>query len=172
MRSPLQRLQLIPFFLANFVDATSHPRRIYIDLGVATFDSSICWMMQHYPVKFDRIYGFECAQDYSNTEALAPNVESCMRGTGAESTGYIDASQVIKSISLYHNYVGVNSIPNTSPPTVGLGHFMKDMDIREEDFVVMKMDVEGMEYDLIERMLEDGTHESIDEVRPKQNKGD
>lgn len=103
--------------------------------------------------------------------AITSNVERCILGTSAESIGYVNAAQVVGSMSHYHNYVGVDSDPNTSPPTVGLSQFLKEINFREEDFVVMKMDVEGVECDLIERMLEDGTHRLIDEVRLQQGKG-
>ena len=45
---------------------------------------------------------------------------------------------------------------------------MKDIEIREDGFVVIKMDVKGVEYGLIERMLEDGTHALVDEVRLRE----
>lgn len=156
--------QVIPYFLANYVETSSYPRRIYIDLGIQDFESSLCWMMQHYPVKFDHIYGFECARDFSDVNNLAPNVERCINGTSAESTGYLDVPKTVGSMSLYYNYVGLDDDPATSPPTVGLSGFLRDMGLAEEDFVVMKMDVEGLEYDLIERMLDDGTYTLIDEV--------
>ena len=162
---------MIPFFLANFVDAGSYPRRIYIDLGIADFYSSLCWIMQNYPVKFDQIYGFECARDFSNVATLAPDVEKCIKGTSAESTGYKDVQEVLGSMSLYHNYVGLDSDVSTSPPTKGLAHFLREIGVREDDFVVMKMDVEGVEFDLIERMLSDGSYKLVDEVRYMHDNG-
>lgn len=156
---------MIPFFLANFVDTTSHPHRIYIDLGIADFESSLCWFMQNYPAKFDRIYGFECARDFSNVASLAPDVEKCIKGTTAESTGYTDVQGVLDSMSLYYNYVGLDDDASTAPPTKGLAQFLQEIGISEDDFVVIKMDIEGMEYALIESMLSDGSYKLVDEVR-------
>ena len=65
--------------------------------------------------------------------------------------------------------VGVDNDPNSAPPTIGLSQFLKDIEIQKDDFVVMKMDVEGMEYGLIERMLEDGSHVLVDEVHTIEN---
>lgn len=158
--------QVIPYLLANFVDASSYPRRIYIDLGIKDFDSSLCWMIQHYPAKFDHVYGFECARDFSNVTALLPNIERCIKGTSAEALGYREAKELSGSMSLYYNFVGVDDDSRTLPPTVGLSDFFKREVILEDDFVVVKMDVEGMEFDLIERMLQDGTHKLVDEVSP------
>ena len=35
-----------PFFLGHMVDTTVAPRRIYLDLGVKTWESSMCYMLQ------------------------------------------------------------------------------------------------------------------------------
>jgi len=156
--------QVVPYFLANFVDATLYPRRVYIDLGIKDFESSLCWIMQHYPIKFDQIYGFECAKDFSNVTALMPNVARCIEGTPAQSIGYRDTTETINSMFLHYKYVGVEDDASTSPPTTGLGRFLKTMAIEKEDFVVVKMDVEGIEYELIESILNDGTYTLIDEV--------
>jgi hypothetical protein len=40
----------------------------------------------------------------------------------------------------------------------------KVIDVQEDDFVVLKMDVEGIEFDLLERIMADGTYKLIDEV--------
>lgn len=147
------------------MDAALYPRRIYIDLGVNTFESSMCWVMQNYPVKFDRIYGFECGIDLHNVDALALDVEKCINGTNAEFIGYQSVKDALDSMFLYHNYVGVDDDVSTSPPTKGLSRFLENIGIHEDDFVVMKMDVDGMEYALIERMLSDGSYKLVDEVR-------
>jgi len=144
-----------------------YPRRVYIDLGIKDFESSLCYIMQHYPVKFDQIYGFECAKDFSNVTALIPNVARCINGTSAQSFGYRDTTETINSMFLHYNYVGVEDDASTSPPTIGLGRFLKTIGIEEEDFVVIKMDVEGVEYELIESLLDDGTYTLIDEVSAK-----
>ena len=79
--------------------------------------------------------------------------------------GYKDMQEVLDSMSLYHNYVGLDDDTSTSPPTKGLAQFFQEIGIRKDDFVVMKMDVEGVEFDLIERMLSDGSYKLVDEVR-------
>lgn len=121
--------------------------------------------MHHYPIKFDLIYGFECARDFSNVTALARDVEKCIKGTDAYSIGYQNVQEVLDSMSLYYNYVGLDDDVTTSPPTRGLAHFLENAGVREADLVVMKMDVEGLEYALIERMLSDGSYKLVDEVR-------
>ena len=71
-------------------------------------------------------------------------------------------------LNIYHNYIGLDENTATSPPTRGLGQFLQDIGVQEDDFVVLKMDVEGIEFDLLERIMADGTHKLIDEVGRKE----
>ena len=138
--------------------------RIYIDLGIQDFDSSVCWMMQNYPVKFDFVYGFESARDLSNLSAFHDTIDRCINGTAAATRDY-DIGEVMETFTFYYNTIGLEDDPQTTPSTRGLRQFIKDIGIVEEDFVVLKMDVEGLEFDLINHLIEDGTHILLDEVR-------
>ena len=156
--------------LANFVNASDkklYKRRIYIDLGIKDFDSSLCWIMQHYPVKFDVMHGFECQTDLTNMAALKRPIDQCISGTAAEKHGYTTEA-MMDTLNIYHNYIGLDENTATSPPTRGLGQFLKDIGVQEDDFVVLKMDVEGIEFELLERIMADGTHKLIDEVGRKE----
>ena len=148
----------------NASDAAVYKRRIYLDLGIKNFESSLCWMMQNYPVKFDAIYGFECAKDLSNVQALREPIATCVEGTSAGQRGYT-TNGVLNSMHLNYNYIGLDDASTTSPPTRGLSQFLLDTGVQEDDFVVVKMDVEGIEYDLLERLMADGSYKLIDEVR-------
>eukprot|EP00624_Nannochloropsis_granulata_P006509 evm.model.NODE_48856_length_45577_cov_40.689011.7 len=70
----------------------------------------------------------------------------------------------IDTLKIYHNFIGLNENSKTSPQTRALSQFLKEIDVQEDDFVVLKMDVEGIEFDLLERMMADGTYKLIDEV--------
>jgi hypothetical protein len=152
--------------LANFInatDVTKYKRRIYIDLGLKNFESSVCWMMQNYPVKFDLVYGFECGSDMSNVPALKDDIARCITGSAAKTRGY-QVEEVLQAFKFYHNYIGLEDNADTTPATKGLSQFLKEVGIQYDDFVVLKMDVEGLEYDLLNRIMEDGTHKLLDEV--------
>jgi len=159
-----------PFLLANFVDASDnnvYKRRIYVDLGIQDFDSSLCWIMQHYPVKFDVMHGFECKTDLTNVTALKGPIDQCISGTAAEKIGYTTEG-MMEMLNIYHNFIGPDENWATTPPTRGLTQFLQDIDVREDDFLVLKMDVEGLEFDMMERIMADGTYKLIDEVRRKK----
>jgi len=67
-------------------------------------------------------------------------------------------------LNIYHNFIGLDEDSKTSPQTRGLGQFLKDIGAQEDDFVVLKIYVEGIEFDLLERIMADGTYKLIDEV--------
>ena len=157
---------MTPFLLANFVNASDtkvYERRIYIDLGIKDFDSSLCWIMQHYPVKFDAMHGFECQSDLSNVATLQGPIDLCISRTAAEKIGYTTEG-MMDTLKIYHNFIGLDENSATTPPTRGLAQFLQDIAVQEDDFVVLKMDVEGIEFDLLERIMADDTHKLIDEV--------
>lgn len=119
-------------------------------------------MMQQYPVKFDKIYGFECKRDFTNVTVLMPSIQKCIN-QGANARGYNNVSDVIESMALFYNYINVDDDVTIFPTTKGLSSFLKE-EIDSDDFVVLKMDVKGLEYELIDRMLSDGTFRLVDEV--------
>jgi hypothetical protein len=120
-------------------------------------------MMRNYPLKFDLVYGFECGPDLSDLLTSQEKISRCINGTAAETRGY-QVEGVRQTFKFFHNYVGVEDNAQTTPATKGLSQFLKKVGIVENDFVVLKMDVEGLEYNLLSRIMEDGTHRLLDEV--------
>ena len=120
--------------------------------------------MQQYPAKFDLVYGFEAQKDLSDLEALRNNVTDCVSDARVQGKGY-QVNQILKNFHFLYNFVGLDDNSGSNPPTLGLSQFVEDVGIEENDFVVLKIDVEGLEYDLLNRIIEDGTYKLIDEVR-------
>lgn len=120
-------------------------------------------MMRNYPIKFDTLHGFECQTDLTNVAALREPIDQCINGSAAEKMGYT-TDELMQTLHIYHNYIGLDNNTATTPPTRGLSQFLQDIGIQEDDFVVLKMDVEGAEFDLLERIMADGTHKLVDEV--------
>lgn len=62
-------------------------------------------------------------------------------------------------------FIGSRSKPETTPPTIGFSDFLETMlGLQPADAVVVKMDVEGYEFDIVQTLLADGTHALIDEI--------
>lgn len=120
--------------------------------------------MQQYPTKFDLIYGFECQSDLSDVSLMRPSIEKCIQGTTAEQRGY-RTEEILNTLKVQYSYVGLVDNPSAKPPTVGLSKFIHDIGVKEDDFVVLKMDVEELEFDLLEQIMKDGTYKLLDEVR-------
>lgn len=123
-------------------------------------------MMQEYPVKFDLVFGFESANDLCDLAMFKDDVDHCINGTSAATKGY-SMEDVLKSFKFFHNYIGLADNKTTTPATKGLRSFMDNNQIHEDDFVVIKMDVEGQEYEMLEQIMKDGSHKLIDEVSLK-----
>ena len=71
------------------------------------------------------------------------------------------------TLKIYHNFIGLDENSATTPSTRGLAQLLQDIAVQEDDFVVLKMDVEGIEFELLERIMADDTHMLIDEVGGK-----
>ena len=100
----------------------------------------------------------------TDVTALRHPINQCISGTAAENMGYTTEG-TMDTLIVYHNFIGLDDDSETSPQTRGLSQFLKDINIQENDFVVLKMDVEGIEFSLLERMMADDTYKLIDEVR-------
>lgn len=120
--------------------------------------------MKNYPVKFDLVYGFECKSDLSDMLVHKDKIGECLNGTEASARGY-QVEEVLQTFKFFYNYLGLEDNPKTHPPTRGLSQFLREIGIAEDDFVVLKMDVEGLEYDLLDKITQDGTYKLLDEVR-------
>jgi len=115
-------------FLANHVNVTGAPRKVYVDVGANTFESSIGWMMSNYPLEFDQIYAWEAN---SGVTVIPPHLK--------------------KKIFFEEKMVGDTDGPNS----VNLIRFLKDH-VEKSDFVVMKLDIDGGEWDLVPQLIAGG----------------
>ncbi len=104
-------------------------RKIYFDIGVKTFDTSIQWMINNYPVNFDVIYGWEASKD---VPVIVP-------------------VQYQSFVFIENKFASTKESPNAS----NLIKFVKEH-CSSEDFVVMKMDIDGGEWTLIPKLLKEG----------------
>eukprot|EP00624_Nannochloropsis_granulata_P001821 evm.model.NODE_1887_length_28976_cov_48.374657.5 len=73
----------------------------------------------------------------TDVAALRDPINQCISGTVAEKMGYTTEG-AIDTLNIYH---GLDENSKTSPQTRGLSQFPKEIDVQEDDFVVLKMDV-------------------------------
>ncbi len=150
---------LLPWLLGNRVDLNLSKRRVYLDLGANSFKSSIQWFMQMYPCDFTEVHAFE-----SN-----PNVFEFPKDEFDEDSNFKvrknkNAIAVIKTpeipkwmIKRMHIYNSrVSDFDDESTNIVNITRFIKEtLKLKATDTVVVKMDIEGNEWSILEKWLED-----------------
>ena len=120
-------------------------------------------MLKLYPalLSFDRFFAIEAVSGFYK---LPPEKELRYLLTSAGMTPS-RASEFTRRHDFLHALVGARSKPSTKPPTIGFSDFLKHrLHLEPSDAVVVKMDVEGHEYDIVETLLQDGTAGLIDEL--------
>jgi len=131
-------------FLASFVDTDLAPRRLMVDLGLSFFGSSVGWFRENYPCHFHHIWGFE---GVPGKFVLPPRDQ-----IGAD---FYD------SITYYEKYIDDHA---EKDQVVNFTQwFLDTVKPTEEDFIVLKMDVEGAEWKLIPLLERTGLYKYIDE---------
>ncbi|ELR15750.1 uncharacterized protein ACA1_379320 [Acanthamoeba castellanii str. Neff] len=137
--------------LRAVLDIVLPPRRVYLDLGTKKFDSSVGWFQREYPVEFSQIYSWEMVPDLF----VKPSVNFAaaeMNLTLGEAERWLN--------SITHFTAKVTAQADQSESDVV--HFLQTH-VRPEDFVVMKMDIEGEEWNIIPRLEATGAMHLIDE---------
>lgn len=154
-----------PHFLGHHTNFSSCRRRVYIDVGAREFDSKegLLSMLKLYPplLDFDEYYAFEAVAGFYR---LPPQerLERLLRSKGMSRSR---AATFARRHFFFQAFIGARSQPSTTPPTIGFSDFLQTvLGLQPADAVVVKMDVEGYEYDIVQTLLADGTHALIDEI--------
>ncbi|CAH1445996.1 unnamed protein product [Lactuca virosa] len=164
-------------YLPSMVDITFKQRYIYIDVGSRSYGSSIAsWFKKQYPKqnKTFEIYAIEADKHFHDqykskkgvtllpyaawvkNESLTfeinqtPGDENVEKGRGMGRIQPVESGGgIVGSVDEIQGFDFAEWLKNT---------------VTEKDFVVMKMDIEGTEFDLIPRLIETGAICLIDEV--------
>lgn len=137
--------------LREVLDVVLPPRRVYLDLGTQAFNSSVGWFKRNYPVEFTQIYSWE----------VVPNlfVKPSAELAAAEMNLTLgEARRWLESITHFNAKVTAEADQSVSDVV----HLLQTR-VRREDFVVMKMDIEGEEWNVIPRLEATGAMHLIDE---------
>jgi len=161
----------LPHFLQTF------RRRIYVDIGANTYESSIgSWFLRRYPHArhFDQIVAFEANRKFRPTYAPHPEVEllsaaawmknGTIRFRGSKhggGSGRVEEGS--KAIKLSGQAKKVMDASAAAVQAIDLADFLRRR-VAEQDFLVLKMDVEGAEYTLVPYLIAQGVTHLIDEM--------
>ncbi|GAV58659.1 Methyltransf_21 domain-containing protein [Cephalotus follicularis] len=166
-------------YLSSMVDISFKDRYIYVDVGARSYSSSIVsWFKKQYPKqnKTFRIYAIEADKAFHNEYR------------GKKAVTLLPYAAWIRNETLFFE---ITRRDNPSKKEMGKGRgmgrihtvqssatYVDDVDkiygfdfagwlksvVKERDFVVVKMDVEGTEFHLIPRLIETGAICLIDEI--------
>ena len=151
-----------PHYLAHHANFSHCRRKVYIDVGASSFQSGFLEMLRLYPAlgTFDEFYLFEAVPGKYRLPAPRELSSLLRRFMPRE-----QAATFARRHFFFQAFVGARSDPSTSPPTIGFSDMLQNMlRLAPSDAVVVKMDVEGFEYDIVSTLLADGTHALIDEM--------
>ena len=171
-------------------EAVAARRRIYVDLGANLYESSIGnWFRATYPdAGTYKVYAFEAEHKYDDSYAGHPDVTllhfavSTANGTvpwghaakkgGRTRSGFALGPGGRRRLESGHNRVADrrrrlgsshNIVQDGTRPAIDIADWMRRT-VRADDFVVVKMDIEGAEYDVVPHLLREKVADLIDEL--------
>nr|XP_010921054.1 uncharacterized protein LOC105044755 [Elaeis guineensis] len=169
-------------YLPSMADISFKPRYVYVDVGARSYGSSIgSWFRKQYPKQnhtFD-IYAIEADRAFHDEYAAKKNVKLLPFAAWVRNetlTFEINRDPEQHDAEKEKGGRGMGRIRPVHGPSEGVSsgevHTIHGFDfaewlkssVSEKDFVVMKMDVEGTEFDLVPRLFETGAICLIDEL--------
>lgn len=162
------KLQLLPWLLGNKVNLNLRERRVYLDLGANAFQTSIQWFMRMYPCDFTELHAFEITpnllrlpdipyDELNNTAEANP-----MSYVVNQVPGF--PSWMLNRMKFYNKLVSDEDDDTTG--ALNITRFIKEtLKLKSSDTVVVKMDIEGSEWPILKRWMDDPEmSEIIDEL--------
>ena len=145
-------------------------RYVFFDIGAREFSSSSGWFLANYPEAFRfEVVAFELSSHYVKRWRI--DAQRNWRGK-AQNLTIIQGGVSDRTADILINTNGMGNINmvaagnDNSNEIVRLFNFSMflQMHVRENDFVVVKMDVEGSEYNILPSLISSGSLGLIDEL--------
>jgi FkbM family methyltransferase len=162
------KTHVLPYLLGSKVDLNRRSRRVYLDLGANSFGTSIMWFMRMYPCDFSEVHAFEVDRNLLRIPETGFNESANWK---PENPWAIRVNEVpgipawmLNRMTSYNYFVA--DIDDTATESINITRFMKeDLMLRASDTVVVKMDIEGAEWPILKRWMDDPEMaEIIDEL--------
>ncbi|CAI5537210.1 unnamed protein product [Closterium sp. Naga37s-1] len=133
-------------------------RRVLIDLGGRFFNSSVTWFLQSYPLDFTEIHAVEVRQGVF--QVPAPSHKTIRANMSYRSrlrplhTGPADFPPWLLARVHSHRFMA-SAIDNAGKNIVNVTRWLlEELQVTPEDTVVVKMDIEGSEWDIFQAWLD------------------
>ncbi|CAI5528770.1 unnamed protein product, partial [Closterium sp. Naga37s-1] len=146
--------------LRAVLDPAMHARkrRVLIDLGGRFFNSSVTWFLQSYPLDFTEIHAVEVRQGVF--QVPAPSHKTIRANMSYRSrlrplhTGPADFPPWLLARVHSHRFMA-SAIDNAGKNIVNVTRWLlEELQVTPEDTVVVKMDIEGSEWDIFQAWLD------------------
>lgn len=162
------KTHVLPWLLATRVDLNGRKRRVYLDLGANAFSTSITWFMRMYPVDFSEVHAFEVDSNLLRKPQTGFNEGGNYAGSNQWSLMVKQVPGVpawmLTRIHVYNQFVSDGD--DVENRAINITRFMKEeLGLTKEDTVVVKMDIEGSEWPILQRWMSDADMAGIvDEI--------
>lgn len=138
-------------------------KQIFLDCG-AWNGTSVDFFLEHYPEADEfEIHSFECLPD--NIELLKNKQTNAHEYAVWTSNGHTRLyTGLTESGSIYKEKTsgGLSPTRYIDVNTIDIAEFIKN-NFTKDDYIIMKLNVEGAEYDILPHMLKEGILDWIDE---------
>ncbi|KAL0709080.1 hypothetical protein Bca4012_016058 [Brassica carinata] len=176
LKRNIQNVKYIP----SMVDIRFKSRYVYVDVGARSYGSSIgSWFKKQYPKQnktFD-VFAIEADKAFHDEYKIKKKVQllpyaAWVRNETLSFEINHDPGKEVEAKAMGRGMGRIQPVKKSSSSLAGEVNLIQGFDfadwlkksVRERDFVVMKMDVEGTEFDLIPRLIKTGAICLIDEL--------
>lgn len=147
---------VLPWLYGTKVNLNTKQRRVYLDFGANDFRTSVTWFLQMYPCDFTEVHAWEVNPGLFNIPSPGFNEDTNWIPENPHATRVIQTPKVsdwmVQRIKQYSTFVS----DDDGKGSVNITRFMKEeLKLAEEDTVVVKMDIEGAEWPILQRWLND-----------------
>ena len=160
-RAVEDKKHLLPWLLGSRIDLNQRSRRVYLDLGANSFTSSILWFLTMYPCDFTEVHAFEVDKKLlklplqssfqEDTNLVSDNPKSINVNSQFRVPHWM-----LDRIKIYNHFVADHD--NATSNAINITRFVKDeLKLTTSDAVVIKMDIEGSEWNILNSWLQDPT---------------
>ncbi|GJP32140.1 hypothetical protein CLOM_g16717 [Closterium sp. NIES-68] len=163
------KTQLLPYLRAA-LDHRMHTsaRRVLIDFGANAFRTSVTWFLSTYPLEFTEVHAFEIQPDLfvvpqPNDQVLGPISSGSRLRPRGQGPGPIPG-WMLQRIHSYNTLVGMEDSPHKN--VINATRWMlEELRLTPQDTVVVKMDIEGVEWPVLNAWLDiPGMEQIVDEL--------
>lgn len=154
------RMHILPWLMGSRVDLNAAPRRVYLDLGANSFESSVRWFSTIYPCDFTEVHAFEKDVElFRKPEQGFDEVSNWRRDVIITDSVRVKETPnlpqwVLDRITLYNKFVA--DADDEAQGAINITRFIKEeLKLRPYDTVVVKMDIEAAEWPILKRWMND-----------------